>query len=230
MMAALQGNAGGLRASLLRSVRLVMWVVAPICLGLIVVLPDFVQVALTDKWHTITPIVQILCVNSLVRSVSVLLPSVLLARGRANFLFCYNLALFGVMPLVFWLGASWSGAWGVAVGWLVVYPMFQIHILYKTLNEIDLAWKVLWVQIWRPLAAVVVTFVAALVAQWFMSAWSYPALARLIVTLVLGASIYGAAFLWIGGRSRGEIWEVAGWLIHRDKKIARAGKKAARLA
>jgi teichuronic acid exporter len=225
VMAELQDDLDALRKALLRSIRLVTWVVAPICIGLILAMADFVSIALPDKWSGLAPIVQLLCLRSLMSSVTELLPPVLLARNRADFMFWYNLTLLAVMPGLFWLGASWSGALGLALVWAVIFPIFQMYMAYEVFKEVKLTSRVLCAQLWRPLVAVIVMIGAVLVVRVIVTEWSYAALPRLILTVLTGAAAYGAAFLWIGGRVRDEIWEAASWIIFRDTRIARAANR-----
>jgi O-antigen/teichoic acid export membrane protein len=222
VMAELQDNLAGLRHSVLRSIRMMTWIIAPVCIGVILAVEDFVRVALTEKWFSIVPIVQLLCIHSLMHAITGLFPPVLMARNRASFLFGYNLVLLGLMPPLFFLGASWAGAVGVAAAWALIYPFLHLYMASVAFREIQLSWKAIGAQIWRPLLSVAAMVLAVLLVRLMISNWNFSALIRLILVVLTGASVYGTAFLIIGGRSRNEIFEAASWMFFRDTKIARA--------
>src|SRR5205814_7736536 len=97
VMAEAQQDRAALRNSLLRSVRLLTWATFPLCTGLLLVAPDFVEVLLTAKWQSTTPVIQILCICALFRSFDVLLPPLLISRYRTQLLLTFNLLTLGVM-------------------------------------------------------------------------------------------------------------------------------------
>ena len=129
---------------------MVAWVTFPLCMGLMVVAKDLVWVALTDAWMGAVPIIQVLSLYAMIRSMAVLLPPVLMARYRPRFLFGYNLALLGVMPLAFWLGAVWWGPVGAAMAWVTVYPLLMLRMAREALHEVSTSWKSLWAELWPP--------------------------------------------------------------------------------
>jgi O-antigen/teichoic acid export membrane protein len=223
VMAELQDNLAGLRHSVLRSIRMLTWFVAPICVGVILVIDDFVSVALTDKWFAIVPIVQLLSVHSFIHAVTGLFPPVLMARNRAGFLFGYNFALLILMLPLFWVGASWAGAVGVAATWALIYPFLHLYMASEAFREIELTWKAIGEQLWRPLVAVTFMTLTVVFVRSLITYWNLPVLTRLILSVLTGASVYWTAFLTIGGRSRSEIFETASWIIFRDTKIAKTG-------
>jgi PST family polysaccharide transporter len=223
-MAELQANPEALRASFLRGTRLVASVTFPLCLGLMLVAEDLVRVALTDKWLPAVPVLQLLSLYAAIRSVDVLFPSVLMARYRAKFLFFYSLALLGVMPLAFWVGAAQWGAMGVAMAWVVVYPIIMLWMARETLSEVGVSWRLLWKQFWAPLAATVVMITVVLIVRFSTSSWGNDlALGRLVVMVAAGMVSYGASLAGMSPSVWQEVREIGGWLVRRNP-IAQATK------
>jgi O-antigen/teichoic acid export membrane protein len=223
VMAELQADPGAMRATLLRCLRLVAWVTFPLCIGLAVVAKDLVWLALTDKWTSAIPIIRVLCVYAMIRSMAVLLPPVLMARYRAKFLFGYNAALLVAMPLTFWVGAVWSGALGVAAAWLIVYPIIMARMAWEVLYETRTLWRTLWTALWPPAAAALVMLIVMLLVQSGLSSWTGDLVAaRLVILSLAGAAAYGAGLLRVGGPVRAEMLEVAGWLLRRSRPLAAA--------
>ncbi|MGH8064829.1 MAG: oligosaccharide flippase family protein [Candidatus Entotheonellia bacterium] len=224
VMAELQTDREALRVSFLWVVRLVAWTTFPLCLGMTQVAEDLVHIALTGKWLPAVPIIQVLSIYAMIRSIAVLLPPVLTARYRARFLFGYNLMMLGVMPLVFWAGAAQLGAMGVAVAWVVVYPILLSRMARVALSELDVSWKMLWQQLQPPLLSTVVMLIAMVAVHWSFSLWgsdlalSRPAvISRLVAMTLAGVSVYGLCLWAFGGQVLTEIREVAGWIIWRGR-------------
>ncbi len=216
VMAQLQTNREALRASLLRTLRMVVWVTFPLCAGLLILAKDLVMLGLTRKWMPAVPIIQVLCLYAMIRSVATLLPPVLMARYRANFLFGYNASLLIVMPLAFFVGATWLGALGVAMAWVVVYPLLMTRMANQTLIEVDLAWKTLSRELWPPLAATCAMMGAMFLAHLGLSLWSDQLfIIRPVIMSMTGVAVYGAALLRFGGQIRAEMLEVMGWMFRR---------------
>lgn len=220
IMAELQDNREAMRASLLRGLRLVSSLAFPMCIGMIFVAHDLVHVALTDKWISAVPVLQILCLYAAIRSVDVLLPPVLMARFRTRFLFSYAIALLIFMPLMFWFGAVWAGVLGVATAWVVGYPLILSRMAHETWKELDLSWKTSLRQI---VPAVVATtsmsfFLQAL--NWGFTDWSGNWIAvRLILMVITGAMVYTTTLFFMDANVWREMQEVLGWALGKQQRI-----------
>lgn len=220
VMAEIQVDGASMRDVSLRSVRLVAWVTFPLCAGLMLVAQDFVKLALTEKWMTAVPIIQVLCLYAVIRSVAALLPPILAARYRQNFLFMYNLTLLGVMPLAFWVGAVWLGPMGVAIGWLAVYPIFMLLMAQEALREIQVSWEAIFRQLALPMAVTLMMVATVLAFRWVFFSDENPLSGiRLLVTIVVGSIAYAGYFFAFGGEIKNEILEVLGWLFRRHRTI-----------
>lgn len=220
VMAELQTDQEALRTAFIRGVRLVAWVTFPVCIGIAVSAEDLVRTILTEKWLSVTPLLQVMSFYGLVKSFDVFLPSVLLARYRASFLSVYTAALLVVMSLAFWIGASWWGAMGVTLAWVTVYPLVMLIMAREALGEIGLPWRVLIVQLWSPFAASIFIAASILLAhRGALAAEVSAATTRLLVMGFAGGCTYGATLLLMGGPVRTEIREVASWVL-RVKRSA----------
>jgi O-antigen/teichoic acid export membrane protein len=216
VMARLQADREAMRSVLLRGIRLVVWTTWPVSIGMALVGRDFVHVVLTDKWLSLVPVLYVLSVYGVIRSVAVLLTPVLMARYRARFLFGYNVTLLLVMPPAFWVGAAWGAAIGVALAWILVYPILMTRLAHEAFREVGLSWRDLWPELRSPIAAALLMAVAVLAVQWASPILgASPPAARLAVSILIGLTTYGACFIGFGGAVRNEILEVARWLLHR---------------
>jgi O-antigen/teichoic acid export membrane protein len=216
MMAELQTNQEMSRALFLRATRLVSSITFPLCFALILLANDLVRVALSDKWLPAVPVLQVLCLYAAVRSVDVLFPPVLLARYRANFLFGYALILLGVMPIAFWIGAVEWGAMGVALAWVVVYPIVMLWMARVALSELKVSWKLLFKQLWAPLAATMVMITAVWIVRFTTASWGNDlVLERLAMMGAVAIASYGVSLAAMSPLVWQEIKEIGGWVIRR---------------
>ena len=152
VMAELQENLEALRNSMLRGLRLIAVITFPISFGMILLTEDFVNVVLTEKWISVVPVLQVLCIYALYQALFNLFPVILKARYRVTYLLFFNLILLGILPLAFLIGARIGGPVGVAFGWLL-YPMITMWLVREVCIEVDLNWNVLWQQISVPSGA-----------------------------------------------------------------------------
>jgi O-antigen/teichoic acid export membrane protein len=213
IMAELQSDAEALRSAFLKSLRIVTWATFPMCIGLVLVARDLVDVVLGAKWMSAVPVIEVLCLYAMIRSVAILLPSVLLARYRVGFLFRYSAWQLMLMPVAFVAGAIGYGAFGVAVAWVTVYPILLTFMVREVLEVADLSSIELWNQLRAPLVATLAMVVCVLPIRLEWAAWpGGPSAGRLALMVGVGAGAYGAALVAWGGQSRREMQQIVGWM------------------
>jgi O-antigen/teichoic acid export membrane protein len=118
-----------LRRGYLRMLTLLLSVNAPLLLGLAATAHVAVRVFLGPKWEGTAVLVQILCAYGLLRTIGNAAGSVILARGRADWSFYWNLSLLLFVPATVWFAAKMTGTpSGVAVGLVSLYSIvLTIH-------------------------------------------------------------------------------------------------------
>lgn len=88
----------------------------PALLGLMVVANNFVPLVFGEKWNSIIPILQLLCVVGLLRSVGNPIGSLLMAKARVDISFKFNVfKTFLFIPAIL-IGGHLAGAIGVTLG------------------------------------------------------------------------------------------------------------------
>jgi O-antigen/teichoic acid export membrane protein len=217
LMAGLQDNVEQMRSVFLRQIRMVACLTFPLCIGLALVTEDLVWVALTEKWLPLVPVLQVLCVSSVVRSCEVLFPPILLSRYRAGVLFWWTIGLLFVMPIAFWAGAAMSGGFGVALVWALVYPVMIAGMVQRALREISLNWKMVWNEVAPILMGTLVMAISVSILHSAMHATDVAThMLRLVLSVGLGAVVYGGCIFWQGGRLVSEIVQLVRWVIGKD--------------
>lgn len=123
-MAKVQNDTAILRRVYLQTVNYLSSVNFPIYAMMIVLAPEIVLFLFGSKWMTAVPIVQILSIYGAVRSTGNPIGSLMLAKGRANLGFYWNLGLLFYVPV----GIALASQWGlIAVSWILV--ALQVSLL-----------------------------------------------------------------------------------------------------
>ena len=123
--AQIQDDLGAVAAGFLKSVRVIMALAMPFCLGLAAVAVPAVQAMLGEKWMASAPLVQLLCLAMPFMTLHVLFGPAANACGHPRV--TTRSAILGavLMPICYMIGVHW-GAPGIAASWLVAYPLLTV--------------------------------------------------------------------------------------------------------
>ena len=163
----IQNETEKLRNGYLKVLQLLTTVNFPILAGLAVVAPTAVPVIFGEQWQPSIILLQILTVVGLLRSTGNPVGSLLLAKGRADLGFKWNLGLTMTQIPGLYLGAMLGGAMGVAIAFsllMVLYSIFNYLILIRALLGACLReytgamWPALWMTGGMALTVLVVGF------------------------------------------------------------------------
>jgi len=150
----IQNETDKLRRGYLKVLQLLSTVNFPLMIGLAVVAPVAVPVIFGEQWLPSIILIQILTVVGLLRSTGNPVGALLLAKGRADLGFKWNLGLTVTQIPGLYLGAKLGGAVGVAIAFsilMALYSIFNYLILIRTLvgqclrAYIQSMWPALWV-------------------------------------------------------------------------------------
>lgn len=137
LFARLQNEPEQLRKGFLLVIRTLSTVNAPLLLGLAAVAPVLIPVVFGEKWIPAVPLVQVLALVTLIRSLINPVGSLLLARGRADLGFKWNcILLITQLPSIYLVGAYFGDALSVAISLVIlqlIYFLFNYIILIRTL-------------------------------------------------------------------------------------------------
>jgi O-antigen/teichoic acid export membrane protein len=216
-MAELQDQPEMMKRAFLQMIRIVASINFPLYLGLLIVADDAVTVTLGTKWLPIAPIVQVLCVFGLIRSLDMLFPPVLYARHRVEYLFWYTLSLLVGMPITFLVGALWWGPLGLAIASIPAYCLLMARMARTVLDELDVSLRELLTQLWPPALASSVMILSVELTLVATNAWlkGGQPLHRLLIFCSVGAVAYCVVLAGTGSPVLGELKEVLGWFVGR---------------
>ncbi len=125
VFARLQDDEEKLRKGFLFMCRLLLTINVPLALGIAVIMPDTIGVIFQSRWAASVPIVQALAIVAILRSAGNPVGSLLLAKGRADTEFRWNIFVIVCQLAALWTGASLGGAVGAALGLVACQIIFQ---------------------------------------------------------------------------------------------------------
>lgn len=137
-----------LRKSFLSTTRYVQLLVTPLCLGLIVGADPIIRVAFGEQWLDAIPLMQILCLHTLVLSIGYHVGDVYKAIGRPDILIKLAIPIFIIRVFAIWFGAK-QGLLGVAYGHLLAT---SIELIMRTIITVRVL-KVTLIDIFKQLTA-----------------------------------------------------------------------------
>ena len=189
---------------------------------------DLVYVLLTEKWNQAVPALQILCIYAAVQSIGVLLPPVLMATFRSQFLFGYTFALLIIMPIAFFLGAAWGGAVGVALAWVTIYPLLMFRMAHEALSELGISLRVLFQHLSSLIAATACMASVLVLVRWTLSTLpSELAMVKLIVMTTIGILAYATSLFFLDLSMWQELQQVRAWAFGRGPVTRRTHEQLA---
>src|SRR6266704_2890623 len=153
VFSAVQTDHAALRRYLLRITEGRALITFPASLGLALVAPDFVLIALGDKWQGAIAPLQLLALSTGFRAVTPLLPHVLNVVGESRLSMRYGVLCAVVLPAGFYvLGNRW-GTVGIALVWVLVFPILVIPAYRRVLEAIDLSSREYVAALWPAASA-----------------------------------------------------------------------------
>lgn len=120
IFAKIQDDLTQLRRGYIKIVEGVSYLSAPIYLGLLVTAPLLVTFAFGEKWLPSVPLIQILCVMFLLRSMVVAVLPLLQSKGRMNLYFRYTLLCIAIQVPGLLIGAYAGGMRGLCIAFVIV--------------------------------------------------------------------------------------------------------------
>lgn len=172
-------------------------VVLPAFLGLIAVAPDLIRVVFGSQWVSAVPVIQILSVFVIARTLQTWNTAVMDAAGKPHVSMILNAALLVVLPPSIWLGSGF-GIEGVAVAYSLgalicgEIPSFVITTRELSLRGLSVLGRLRGIALSSAAACVVVVFV-----RQALEADGTALEPRLALSIVCGAAVYGACMMLV---------------------------------
>jgi O-antigen/teichoic acid export membrane protein len=125
VLSAAQRDAAALRRYVLSITEVISLVTFPATVGLALVAPDIVKLALGDRWLAVVAPLRLLALYTGVRSVLPLLSQVLAMTGENARVMRISIVAAVLMPIAFVFASRWGIA-GIAAGWIFAHPIIVV--------------------------------------------------------------------------------------------------------
>ncbi|EAM3126147.1 TPA: colanic acid undecaprenyl disphosphate flippase WzxC [Salmonella enterica] len=160
--AKIQDDTEKLRVNFYKLLSVVGIINFPALLGLMVVANNFVPLVFGEKWNSIIPILQLLCVVGLLRSVGNPIGSLLMAKARVDISFKFNVfKTFLFIPAIL-IGGHLAGAIGVTLGFLVVQIINTILSYFVMIKPVlGSSYRQYILSLWLPFYLSLPTFITS---------------------------------------------------------------------
>ena len=133
--ARIHNDSASVAGPFLTAARTIMLVAMPCYFGLAVVADPLVHVVLGPKWLEAGPVVALLALAMPFVTLMALFAPATDAKGRPEVSLRMGIAGAIIMPIGFFVGVQW-GVMGLAVAWLVAYPLYLAAGAWQTLPAI----------------------------------------------------------------------------------------------
>lgn len=186
VMAKAQDDIALLKRIYLQTMRMTASVNFPIYIGLFFFAPFIVTVMLGEKWAAASPLLQLLSLWGLLRSIGNPVGSLLFAKGRADLAFKWNFVLLLLTgPTVFF--GSHYGVFGMAAAVTGLMAILFVPNWYFLVRSVcGASFKEYAGQFVFPLLASLSSIFLAYILSWFVSG----PITRLVVGVTLGGGLY----------------------------------------
>ena len=205
--ARIQDDPTAVAQGFLKSVRIVMLLAIPFCFGLAAVSTPAVELMLGAKWLPAAPLVALLALAMPFMTMHVMFAPATNALGQPRIGTRTSVLGSVLMPLAFMIGVTLDGARGIALAWLVAYPLLTAISAHWSLPAIGLKKRELAAAVLPPVLAGVAMGLAVVSLEGLighLGLWQ-----RLALLVGAGGLVYG---LWLTCFARDRLGEVLGLL------------------
>ena len=134
--AKMQDDTARLRVNFYKLISLVGIINFPALLGLLVVSDKVVPLLFGEKWNSVIPVLQLLCLVGLLRAIGNPVGSLLMATSRVDLSFKFNVfKTFLFIPFII-AGGLWHGVTGVTLGFLAVQVINTVLTYFVLLKPV----------------------------------------------------------------------------------------------
>jgi len=186
-VARMQDDLPRLRTRLLDASRLLGFVAVPVLWGISAVSPEFVTLALGERWLDAIFPLQVVALVIPVRMLSVVFTTSVSALGRMDIVLRNMLVNCAWLPITFLAGVHW-GVEGLALSWVVAHPVLFYENFRGMGRVLGIRLREVGAALYGPIAAGVAMYGAVWGARLALGA--EPEVSRLVALIAVGAATY----------------------------------------
>lgn len=207
--ARIQHDPSAISSGFLKSVRVIMLLAMPFCLGMAATAEPLVGIMLGEDKAAAAPVVALLALAMPFMTLHVLFAPATNARGRPGISTRASILGAVLMPLSYLAGVQW-GVVGLAAAWLMSYPILTAVSAAWSLPVIGVKPGELIAALRPPVLAGLAMALGVLLLDSILA--ELPQIGRLAILVAAGGAIYGG---WLLAFSRERLDEVIDLLLKR---------------
>jgi PST family polysaccharide transporter len=188
-----QADRPALRRYYLGVIEGLAFITFPGAVGISLTAPLLVPALLGDKWSAAILPLQLLSFYAGLRSIDTVTPQVLIYTGHSRQSMWYTMLAAVVLPLLFLGGTRW-GAAGVALVWIIAYPLVVSPIYRLVFRILDLSPRMYFRALW-PAASGTAVMTAAVLATRYWLPDGLDIRVKLVSEVTVGAVTYALTML-----------------------------------
>lgn len=204
--ARIQHDGAAARAGFLKSVRVIMLLAIPFCLGMAATAEPLVHTILGEGKAAAAPVVALLAMAMPFMTLHVLFAPATSAFGRPGLSTRTSILGAVLMPLAAFIGVRW-GVTGLAAGWLASYPLLTLFSARWSLPVIGISGRELLAALAPPVLAGLAMAAGVLVLDRALPA--LPPIARLSALVTAGGGLYAGWLLFFARARIDEVRDLA---------------------
>jgi len=178
----------------------------PACIGMALLADQFVLVVLGPKWAAVVLPLRLLAMCSALRAITTVFPNMLFAMRHSRFAKWNMIVAAVVFPPAFYYSSRW-GTPGIALTWIILYPLITAPLVWRTLMATELS---VWTYFRSMVPALRACLIMILMVVGVRSATpaTWPLVSRFAISVLTGVLSYSAV-LFIAERQRiGDLFRV----------------------
>lgn len=191
----------------LRVLRMVAAALTPAMFGLAVVAPDFVNVVFGRKWHSATPVLQLLAFVALAQCLALVGQRVLGAVDKTTLIFRFAIIDTLISLGAFAIGLRW-GIVGVGVCYVLASVPLQIVYVWLTARAVNASLREVSAALSGVVSATCVMAAACFALRIWLVGMHVPALPRLALVVAAGIATYTAACVVLEPHVKHELLDI----------------------
>lgn len=198
VFSSVQNDPAALRRYVLRLTEGIAVITFPLSIGLALVAEEFVLLVLGEAWTAAILPLRLLSFYAAFRSLTPLMPQVLMATGHAHRAMWSSVFGAVLLPVLFVIGSRW-GTTGVSMAWIVGFPVVAILGDYRSAFRVISMPVREYLACLRPAADATLAMSIGVMALRAAMPPLYPLPLRLAAAVAVGAGIYAATLHLLHG-------------------------------
>lgn len=191
----IQDDNAKLRIYYLKVIKYTSLITFPLLAGLAIIAPEFIPIAIGEKWMPMVLPLQILCILGALNSIGTHVGTILLCKGRPDIQFKWSIFTSIVLPIAILIGVRY-GIIGVAIAGTIMSLLLFLIIQNITNSLIDLGLYDFFKVLYSATICSIILVISVLAFQRLSLFLSLQDNISLIISIITGAVFYILA-IWI---------------------------------